>query len=122
MTMTVHPLTPAIGAELRGIDASRPIDAETAAAIPAALWRHQVILLRGQELNPEKQGAFAELFGPLQNPRTVPEITGKATFMYVANRTVDGMKGMLPDGEMQFHADQCYYEFPSRATFLYAID
>jgi len=120
--MTVHPLTPTIGAELRGIDASRPIDAATAAAIPAALWRHQVILLRGQELDPKAQGAFAELFGPLQNPRTVPEITGKSNFMYVANRTVDGMKGMLPDGEMQFHADQCYYEFPSRATFLYAME
>ena len=30
--------------------------------------------------------------------------------MYVANVTVDGEKGDLPDGEMQFHADQCYYE------------
>jgi taurine dioxygenase len=122
MNMTVHPLTPAIGAELRGIDASQPIDAATAAAIRAALWRYQVIVLRGQNLDPQSQGAFAQLFGPLQKPRTLTHITGERDFMHVANRTVDGIQGVLPDGEMQFHVDQCYYERPSRATFLYAME
>ena len=32
------------------------------------------------------------------------------------------MAGVLPDGEMQFHTDQCYYETPSRATILFAIE
>ncbi|HEY5608285.1 MAG TPA: TauD/TfdA family dioxygenase [Alphaproteobacteria bacterium] len=122
MAISVHPLSSAVGAEIRGIDASRPIDAVDAKQIRDALWRHQVIFLRGQELDAPSQGAFAQMFGPLQKPRTAPEVTGKADYMYVANRTVEGMQGVLPDGEMQFHTDQCYYELPSRATFLYAIE
>ena len=122
MTMSVHPLSASVGAEIRGIDAARPIDAADAAHIRNALWQHQVIVLRGQQLDPPAQGAFAELFAPLQAPRTAPEVTGQRNYMYVANRTVEGMQGVLPDGEMQFHTDQCYYEHPSRATFLYAIE
>jgi taurine dioxygenase len=34
----------------------------------------------------------------------------------------DGNKGALPDGEMQFHSDQCYYETPGKATLLYSIE
>jgi taurine dioxygenase len=122
MSLSVHPLSSAVGAEIRGVDASRPIDAADAQQIRDALWRHQVILLRGQDLDAPSQGAFAQIFGPLQKPRTAPEVTGKANYMYVSNRTVEGMQGVLPDGEMQFHTDQCYYEHPSRATFLYAIE
>ena len=42
--------------------------------------------------------------------------------MYVANVTVDGEKGDLPEGEMQFHADQCYYELPTKGAVLYALE
>jgi taurine dioxygenase len=42
--------------------------------------------------------------------------------MYVANKKFDGMESVLPEGEMQYHTDQCYYETPSRATILFAIE
>ena len=115
MTVSIHPLSSAVGAEIHGVDASRPIDVADAKAIRDALWRNQVIVLRGQDLDAPSQGAFAPIFGPLQSPRTAPEVPGKANYMYVSNRTVEGMQGVLPDGEMQFHTDQCYYELPSRS-------
>ena len=42
--------------------------------------------------------------------------------MFVANVTVDGERGDLPEGEMQFHADQCYYETPTKGAVLYALE
>ncbi len=42
--------------------------------------------------------------------------------MFVSNVPVEGKEGGLPQGTIQFHFDQCYYERPAKATLLYAID
>jgi len=46
-----------------------------------------------------------------------------AGIMYVSNYKVNGRyTGVLPDGEMQFHIDQCYSPTPSIAGCLYALE
>ena len=43
--------------------------------------------------------------------------------MLISNIREDGKPiGALPDGEMQFHTDQCYMERPAMASMLYAIE
>jgi alpha-ketoglutarate-dependent taurine dioxygenase len=42
--------------------------------------------------------------------------------LYIANATIDGQRGELPEGDMQFHADQCYYENPAKGAVLYALE
>ena len=43
--------------------------------------------------------------------------------MLISNIREDGKPiGALPDGEMQFHTDQCHQERPAKATMLYAIE
>ncbi len=43
--------------------------------------------------------------------------------MLISNIRLDGKPiGALPDGEMQFHTDQCHQETPAKATLLYAIE
>jgi alpha-ketoglutarate-dependent taurine dioxygenase len=119
----VTPLSPALGAEIRGVDLSTPLDQATVAAIRAAWLEHLVILFRGQALGVDDHLRFCQGFGAIELTRTTRrqgrEVPG---VLYVANRTRDGFQGILPDGEMQFHTDQCYYELPIAATTLFAIE
>src|SRR5580765_4639892 len=121
--MEVIALSSALGAEIRGVDASRPIDERTFAAILDAWHRHQVILLRGQTLDEERQVRFAERFGELSPIHTSHHSETNKAVMYIGNRKKDGkMVGALPLGEMQFHSDQCYKERPAAGTMLYGIE
>ncbi|MEQ8700931.1 MAG: TauD/TfdA family dioxygenase [Bauldia litoralis] len=123
MAITVTPLSPALGAEIGGVDLSQPADLRTLEQIHRAWLDHLVIVIRGQTLDEPAQERFASFFGELQEVRSRPgERKPNEHVMIIGNVTVDGRKGELPEGELQFHADQCYYEAPSKATLLYAIE
>ena len=51
----VRPLSPALGAEIVGVDLGQEIDGRTFAQIRDAWHEHLVILLRDQELSEEDQ-------------------------------------------------------------------
>ncbi|TMJ25156.1 MAG: TauD/TfdA family dioxygenase, partial [Alphaproteobacteria bacterium] len=88
--MEVVSLSSALGAEIRGVDASRPVDDRTFAAILDAWHRHLVILLRGQTLDEDQQVAFAERFGPLSPIHTEHHSEKNKAVMYIGNRKKDG--------------------------------
>ncbi|MBO0684795.1 MAG: TauD/TfdA family dioxygenase, partial [Candidatus Dormibacteraeota bacterium] len=58
-------LTPRIGAEISGVDLSRPLSEEQFQAVHDALMEHQVIFFRDQRLTPEQHMAFGRRFGEL---------------------------------------------------------
>ena len=121
--MEVVALSSALGAEIRGVDAARPLDDATFAGILDAWHRHLVILLRGQTLDEEQQVRFAERFGELSPIHTSHHSETNKAVMYIGNRKKDGkIVGALPLGEMQFHSDQCYRERPAMGTMLYSIE
>jgi taurine dioxygenase len=64
-SVSVHPLTPAIGAEIGGVDLRQPLDPERVNAVRDALTTHQVIFFRDQDLSVEQHVAFGRLFGEL---------------------------------------------------------
>ncbi len=121
----VQPLSPALGAEITGVDLRRPIDALRKQKLLDAWHAHQVILLRNQELDEDAQVRFAETFGPparVTSGRTFKGVKNPA-IMLVSNIREDGKPiGALPDGEMHFHTDQCHQATPAAATMLYAIE
>ena len=59
----VLPLSVHIGAEIRGVDLSRPLGDDAIAAIRAALLRWKVVFFRGQSLDHARHVAFARQFG-----------------------------------------------------------
>jgi taurine dioxygenase len=121
--MQIVPLSPALGAEIRGVDVSASLDERTFKEIEQAWHAHLVIVLRGQDLDEERQVAFAERFGPLSPIHTDHHSETNKAVMYIGNRKKDGrMIGALPLGEMQFHSDQCYKERPAAGTMLYSIE
>jgi len=123
-SFTVRQLSPALGAEILGVDLRDPIDEALKQKFLYAWHQHLVILLRNQVLDEDTQVRFAETFGP------PAKITSGRTFsvkhpsvMLISNIREDGKPiGALPDGEMNFHTDQCHQEIPAKASMLYAIE
>ena len=63
--IVVRPLQPTIGAEIEGVDLSRPISLAERDAIKAAILKHKVVFFRDQHLTNDQHAAFAREFGPL---------------------------------------------------------
>jgi len=63
--LDVHPLSGKIGAEIRGLDISKPLPPEDAAGILATLDKWRVVFFRDQKLDHASQIAFGRLFGEL---------------------------------------------------------
>jgi taurine dioxygenase len=129
-TISVTRLHPVIGAEVHGVDLSRPLDDETLRQIKDAWYRHTVLVFRNQTLSEDDQRRFASYFGPVA--KRVPPPKGAVKVETVAwddmmmitdHVDADGKPvGSLGHGEMWFHTDKCYHRRPHRATFLYGIE
>jgi taurine dioxygenase len=121
--LATRPLSPALGLEVLGVDLRNPIGTELAAQLEDVWHRGLVILLRDQDLTEEDEVRFAECFGTLAKTLNVHHTGKHPATMLISNIRKDGKPiGALPDGEMQFHTDQCYVERPAKGSMLYAIE
>lgn len=64
-SLTVDPLTPVIGGEVKGIDLSQPLSNQQLDAIHQAFTDRSVLVFRDQHLDREAHKRFARHFGPL---------------------------------------------------------
>jgi taurine dioxygenase len=127
-----RPLSATVGAEVPGLDLRDPLEPAAVEALKDGLAQHGVLLFRDQQLDVDAQVRFARYFGDLSGGyigqtsekrfggQTGPT-TGKQV-MYVGNLTVDGEQGVIPTGELMFHADGLYTETPALGTMLFAIE
>ena len=65
-TLNIKPLSDVLGAEITGVDLSKPLDEATKKAIHQAFLDYKVLCFRGQKLAQDEQVAFSELFGTLE--------------------------------------------------------
>jgi len=123
MTIEIIPSGNALGAEVRGIDASRPMDAATFATLERAFDEHSVIWMRGQSLNEGQLIAYAGRFGaPEPNYLKHFAHPDHPEIMLVTNiRDGDRKIGHDHAGTM-WHTDMSYMERPPRATVLHALE
>ncbi len=125
MTMTVTPISDALGAEVAGLDLAEEATDATIAAIKGALVEHLVLVFRGQKVSPPQQIAFARRFGDL-----VRRISGDflhpeyPDVLVLSNRKVDGkFIGATPVyAGFTWHADLTYAERPSMGSMLHALE
>lgn len=111
----IDPLTPAIGAEISGLDLRQPLEDETQDAVYQALLDHLVIVLRGQDVSPEAQLGFARTFGEIDRPHPIyPHVEGLEQVMLLANGPDN------PPDTNDWHTDLTFYERPPFASVLYA--
>ena len=123
-SLRLRQLSPALGAEILGIDLRDPIDDALKQNFLDAWHQHLVLLLRDQVLDEDAQVRFAETFGTLAKTTSGRAFSVKhPSVMLVSNIREDGKPiGALPDGEMHFHSDQCHQATPAKATMLYSIE
>jgi taurine dioxygenase len=121
--LQTRPLSAVLGAEIIGLDLRQEMDERIAAQVLQIWHENLVILLRDQHLSEEDEVRFAERFGPPAVIHTKQFMQKHPAVMLISNIREDGKPiGALPDGEMQFHSDQCYQERPAMASMLYAIE
>ena len=119
---SASPLSPAIGAEIRGIDFSKPVDTETVSRVRRALLDHLVLVFRCGEISEDAQISFAEHFGPTVGARSKLRTDGgDRRLMMISNVRENGEPiGALPDGELMFHSDSVFLDKPLMGAMLYA--
>jgi taurine dioxygenase len=120
--LTIRPLSPALGAEVTGVDLGAPLDDRTVEAIEDALDEHLVVVLPGQTLTPQAFVNFARGWGRPE-PHVIDQFhhPEAADILILSNVRRDGKSVGLEDAGTYFHTDYSYLEVPSRCTMLYAI-
>ncbi|TMK24927.1 MAG: TauD/TfdA family dioxygenase, partial [Alphaproteobacteria bacterium] len=120
MAHTITPLTEHTGAEIRGLDLTKPVDAETRAVLNAAFAKHHVLVVRDQTYEPADFKRAVQLWGELQpHDKKDHHIPGFPEMYYVTNQEFLGDRRMIP-GET-FHTDHSNHPAPPKATILYPV-
>src|SRR5581483_8024633 len=120
-SFTITPLTGHTGAEVVGLDFTKPIDQEARAALNEAFVEHHVLVMRDQHFSPDAFMAAVQLFGELQpHDKKEHHVPGHPDVSYVSNDEFVNGKRMIP-GET-FHTDHSNHPAPPKATTLFAVD
>jgi taurine dioxygenase len=132
LDLKVRPLSSACGAEISGVDLTKPLSKENVEAIRDAWAKHLVLVFPGQNLSQDDQLRFASYFGDLGSRKKAPEaLRNRAEgtqqdnekVLLVSNIKVDGKPiGAFGEGEFWFHIDSGYTPRPYKYTFLFALE
>jgi len=115
MTLDIEPLTPNIGAEVRGVDLASELDGTVIAELRQALLEHLVLVFREQDLTPESHIAFARRFGRIKAPPVATAHGGPPEVNVIDQTDPSG------EGADNWHADNTYTATPPMGSLLRVI-
>jgi taurine dioxygenase len=127
MTISIRNLDAALGAEVSGVDLSKPVAQDDVKAIDD-VWRDRfVVVFHGQKLSDPQLIAFSKNFGELDPPGPNPygeSFNKDHPELNVISNVVENGKpiGNLGDGEAVWHADMTYVEVPPKAAMLHSLE
>ncbi|WP_406435930.1 TauD/TfdA family dioxygenase [Streptomyces sp. NBC_00631] len=113
MSIEIRKVTANIGAQVLGVDISKPLDEEQVTAIREALNVHKALVFDDVRLDDEGQEAFARHFGDLTTAHpTVPAVDGAPNVL-----PVDSERGRAN----HWHTDVTFVLNPPQASTLRSI-
>jgi len=115
----VEPLTGAAGAEIFGVNLSKPITDETLAEVMKVFDHFLVIMFRDQDITVEQHKAFSRSFGELTELPQAPNYAGH-TDMQEVRREADEPATVVPF--TRFHTDSPFLPNPPRCIVMRALD
>lgn len=122
MSYQTVPLSPALGAEVRGIDLNR-IDNFSAEALRQLWLNYHVVVVRNCQLTEDDLIRFGENFGPIEMARKMSSLATRPEIMVISNiREGDTALGSLPDGELFWHFDRIHQRVPNKAGVLHSME
>ena len=113
--ITVKPIAGALGAEVEGVDLSRPLNPALVAQLRQAWLQHLVIFFRDQPLTSEQYLAFSQHFGA---PADYPMLKGIAGFPKIIE--VKKLEHERINFGGLWHSDTTYLDTPPMASMLLA--
>jgi taurine dioxygenase len=117
----IRPFDAPCGAEVLGLDLSRPLADADFARIHRAHLDHHVLVFRDQRITPDEQVAFSRRFGPLQvHVLHQFQLPGHPAVLIVSNIKEDGKPIGLGDAGHYWHSDLSYLPRPSLGSMLHA--
>ena len=121
--LKIIPTGGALGAEISGVDLSRPLPADAVAGIRQALRQHCLIYFRKQRISERNQVDFTRHFGkPVEHVRKQMDRPIKEIFL-ISNLKKNGQPiGALSNEEIGFHSDLSYLPQPGTISTLYAVE
>jgi alpha-ketoglutarate-dependent taurine dioxygenase len=121
MSLAIKNLDAPLGAEISGLDLSKPIAPNEVRTIED-VWRDRlVVVFHDQKLSDPQLLAFSKNFGELDppgpNPYGEPFLKDHPELNVISNVVENGKPiGNLGDGEAVWHADMTYVEVPPKAA------
>ena len=111
----IEKITPALGAEISGLDLSKPLKHSACDTVYDLLIEHQVIFFRNQNMSSDLHVALAESFGQPQPPHPVyPSLESHPCVM-----VLDFGDDTPPDTNV-WHTDLTFTESPPIASIIYS--
>ncbi|KFE46542.1 TauD/TfdA dioxygenase family protein [Pseudomonas syringae] len=117
----VRPFAEKVGAEIVGLDLSRPLNDADFARVHQAHLDHHVVVFRDQQITPQQQIDFSRRFGVLQiHVLKQFLLANHPEILIVSNIVEDGQPIGLGDAGKYWHSDLSYKELPSLGSMLHA--
>ena len=114
MSLTITPLSPALGAQISGVDLSREITDVQRDAIEQALLEHQVLFFREQSIDPAQQARFAARFGDLHIHPIYPNVPETPQVLILDTAVTDVRDNAI------WHTDVTFLPTPALGAVLSA--
>ncbi|MPQ70798.1 MULTISPECIES: taurine dioxygenase [unclassified Pseudomonas] len=114
MSLTITPLSAALGAQIDGVTLNRPLTVEHRDAIQQALLKYQVLFFRNQPLNPVQQATFAAYFGDLHIHPIYPNVPEQPEVLILDTAVTDVRDNAV------WHTDVTFLPTPALGAVLSA--
>ena len=130
MALTIRKLHGSLGAEIRGVNLSNPLDQDTKSKVEAAWKVYGVLVFRDQDISDAEHVAFSRYFGELEVLPETDRTDAAIPELFVLSN-VDSSGKILPAGSdavlfnsltWSWHTDSCYRKIPSKGAILHGIE
>jgi taurine dioxygenase len=120
-SFAIRPVDGALGAEVLGLDLSRPLSAGDFALLHRAHLDHHLLIFRDMHITPAQQVAFSRRFGPLQiHVLRQFQLPSDPEVLIISNIKENNQPIGLGDAGHFWHSDLSYKEIPSLGSMLHA--
>lgn len=113
--ITVNRIAGAMGAEISGVDLSKPLDDRTFGEIHRAWLENLVVFFRDQDITPQQYLAFAKRWGDIHLHPYMRGLEEHPEIFEIVKKETDTM-----NFGGRWHSDQMFCPDPAKATMLYA--
>ena len=124
VSITVTPLSEAIGAEIVGVDLSLPVSGNDLQIINSAIEKYLVIVVRAQRFSPKSLLSAVRLFGETMEQHltdTLMDDYPEIALLDSREMPPDKEGKIIPFGGRDWHTDHTNHEIPPKFTALYAL-